>query len=132
MLASRGMLGRRAPTLAAVGALVFAAVFFGGGPGDGSIPFVGGAAALGACAAVAWLRPGTNAAGRAAVALAAALVGWMGLSIIWSAEPDRSWDYLNRGLVYLAFGAVGIAAGSVLARRDAAAGLAALLGLVAG
>jgi O-Antigen ligase len=132
MLASRAMLGRRAPTVAAVGGLVFAAVFFGGGPGDGSIPFVGGAAVLGACAAVGWLRPGASAAGGVAALSAVGLVGWMGLSIVWSAEPDRSWDYLNRGLVYLAFGAVGMAAGTVLSRRDAASGLAALLGLVAG
>jgi O-Antigen ligase len=132
MLASSAMLSRRAPTVAAVGGLVFAAVFFGGGPADGSISFVGGAAVLLGCLAIAWVRPGASAAGWAAIGLAAGLVAWMGLSILWSAEPDRSWDYLNRGLVYLAFGAVGLAAGVVISRRDAATGLAAVLGLVAG
>lgn len=132
MLASRAMRGRRAPTFAAAGGLAFAAVFFGGGPADGSIPFVGGAAAVVGCALLAWLRPDLDLAGRCAAAASLALVGWLGLSIVWSAEPDRSWDYLNRGLVYLAFGALGIALGSVASRREAATGLAALLGLVAG
>jgi len=132
MLASCAMRGRRAPTLAAAGGLTFAALFFGGGPAGGSIPFVGGAAGVVACALLAWLRPGLEPIGWAAAASALGLVGWIGLSIIWSAEPDRSWDYLNRGLVYLAFGAVGLAVGSVASRREAATGLAALLGLVAG
>ena len=39
------------------------------------------------------------------VPLVAALVGlaaWSGISIAWSVAPDRSWDELNRGLVYVA------------------------------
>ncbi len=47
--------------------------------------------------------------------LVAALVGlaaWSGISIAWSVAPDRSWEELNRGLVYAAFAVLGIAAGS--------------------
>jgi hypothetical protein len=42
----------------------------------------------------------------------AALVVWHGISIGWSVLPDRSWDYLNLGLVYLAFAACGVLVGS--------------------
>lgn len=66
-------------------------------------------------------------------ALLAALVAlgiWSGLSVLWSVAPDRSWDELNRTLVYAAFLVVGLlfgAAGPAAARR-AAYLLAAALG----
>ena len=44
----------------------------------------------------------SGARGRVAL-LATAFVVWNGLTILWSVAPDRSWDYFNRGLVYLAF-----------------------------
>src|SRR5436309_4343579 len=120
----------RALTAVAAGALAFAAVFFGGGAGRGSIPFVGGAAALVGCLLLAWARPSLSRLGALAVALAVAFIAWNGLSILWSAQDDRSWDYLNRGLVYLAFLAVGLGVGAVLERRVVASGFGALLGLV--
>ena len=51
------------------------------------------------------------------------------LSIAWSVEPDRSWDYANRTLVYLAFALVGAYLG---ARRRAGSlyGFSVLLGAV--
>ncbi len=38
----------------------------------------------------------------------AGLVAWLALSISWSTLPDRSWDYADRGLVYLLFAALGL------------------------
>jgi O-antigen ligase len=59
----------------------------------------------------------------------ALLVGWLALSIWWSWLPDRSWDYADRGLVYLLFAALGLwLAGRT---RLLALGLCALLGAVA-
>ncbi len=135
MQAANGSVGAMRPaqalTAGAAGALVFAAMFFGGGPSDGSVAPLGAAAVVAACALLVWVRPGLSPLGRLTVALAVALVSWSGVSIFWSAQADRSWDYLNRGLVYLAFGAVGLALGALLPRRAAAAGFAGLLGVVA-
>ncbi|MCP9484426.1 MAG: O-antigen ligase family protein [Gaiellaceae bacterium MAG52_C11] len=67
------------------------------------------------------------------VPLVAALLGlaaWSGVSIAWSVAPDRSWDDLNRGLVYAGFAVLGVAAGSLGSRalRLVALTLAAALG----
>ena len=51
-----------------------------------------------------------------ALGLLAAFVCWCGISILWSIEPDRSWEYLNRGLVYVAFAVVGLAVGAYVPR----------------
>ena len=53
-------------------------------------------------------------------ALASAFVVWQGLSIAWSIQPSRSWDYTNRGLVYFAFAAMGALVAGVPARQFAA------------
>jgi hypothetical protein len=53
-----------------------------------------------------------------ALALLVAFVCWCGISILWSIEPDRSWDYLNRGLVYVAFAVIGLAVGSFVPRAE--------------
>jgi hypothetical protein len=42
----------------------------------------------------------------------AALVGWIGLSVMWSVAPDLSWEYANRALVYLAFLSIGLVIGA--------------------
>jgi hypothetical protein len=39
------------------------------------------------------------------------------VTVLWSALPDRSWDYFNRGLAYFAFAVVGAFAGSALSTR---------------
>ena len=116
----------------AVAALVAGAVFFGGGSGQGSVLWVGGAAVLVLAAA---LFGGLAVPGRAGLALAGALAGlvlWDGLSVLWSVAPDRSWDTFNKALAAAAFLGLGLAAGSRGPRslRLAAAGLAALLGAV--
>ena len=69
-----------------------------------------------------------------ALGLLVAFVCWGGISILWSIEPDRTWDYVNRGLVYVAFAVVGLAVGSFVpqARRRWAWILAALVALALG
>src|SRR5215475_16057369 len=95
----------RDPPLAAALLLIGLALFFGGGAGDGSLWWLGGGAAAaivvslatrGLPRGLAWLTP------------FALLVGWLALSISWSWLPDRSWDYANRGLVYLLFAVLGL------------------------
>ena len=41
-----------------------------------------------------------------------AIAAWSGASVVWSVAPDRSWDELNRVLVYAAFAAAGVVVGS--------------------
>src|SRR5581483_7798798 len=68
--------------------------------------------------------------GIACTACLVAFVVWSGVSIFWSIEPDRSWDYLNRDLVYLAFAALGLLVAAALPREAVAGSVAGLLGLV--
>jgi tetratricopeptide (TPR) repeat protein len=114
-----------APVVVAIG-LTAAAVFFGGGAGRGALPWIGGAAVVGAALFVA--LHGLPRGWHAVVPLAA-LALWCALSIVWSDAPDRSWEYANRTLVYAAFAVVGL---FVAPRtRELALGLAAVLGAVA-
>src|SRR5439155_19921341 len=73
--------------------------------------------------------------GRAALAYLSCLWGlvlWCGLSLLWSASPDRSWAYTNRTLVYAAFALVGVLVGSAFAREAVTAAATALVAAVAG
>lgn len=111
--------------LAASVLLVGLALFFGGGPGDGSIPWIGGGVllALLACLALIGLPRGALS-----VAPLFALAVWCAVSIAWSWLPDVSWAYANRALVYALFAALGLfAAGRT---RSLADGLALVLGAV--
>src|SRR5262245_52256347 len=109
--------------LATAGVLLAAALFFGGGSSDGPVAWIGGGAVLAAagigCAALWGLLPVPRLGreGLLCVGLAAAFVVWNGVTVLWSAAPDRSWDYFNRGLAYLAFGVVGAFVGAVVAPR---------------
>src|SRR5439155_1123874 len=78
--------------------------------------------------------PSLDAAGLAFVGLLTAFVLWSGASVAWSIQPDRSWAYTNRGLVYFAFACLGVFLGSLLPRapRAAAGALAVLLAGVLG
>src|SRR5215212_9842 len=114
-----------APLVVALG-LVAAAAFFGGGASTRSLPWVGGAAVVGAAVLVA--ARGLPAGWRAVVPLVA-LGLWCGLSVAWSNLPDRSWDYANRTLVYAAFAVLGLFLRG--RTRELALGLAAVLGAVA-
>ena len=104
-------------------ALLAAALFLGGGSSDGRVAWIGAGAVLAALiACVAALfgllsAPGVGREGLAFAGLAAGFVVWNGLSIVWSAAPDRSWAYFNRGLVYLAFAVVGAFVASVAPPR---------------
>ena len=119
--------------LASAGVLLTVALFFGGGDHDERLYWIGGGAIL-VClvAAVLAPRPVVSRGGVAFLALLTGFVAWNGITIAWSIVPDRSWDYLNRGLVYLAFAVVGLYLGAALPRapRLVAAGLALLIGAV--
>ena len=125
-----------AVSLAAVGSLLFCVLFFGHGPADDSLVWIGGSAVLLVAVAVggsmlgALPRPSAGRSGTLVVALLFGLAVWSGLSILWSIEPDRSWAYLNRELVYVAFAVLGVYAGSLVRVRLLAGALAILLGLV--
>src|SRR5690349_7910717 len=117
---------RRDMLLVASLVLTGLALFFGGGAGNGSLWWLGaGAVAVIVAGVVLRGIPRTWWP----VVPFALLVGWLGLSIAWSWLPDRSWDYADRGLVYLLFAVLGLwLAGRT---RELALGLAVLLGALA-
>ena len=127
MLASSSMRAAAQQWAPLVAALVLsgAALFFGGGSGDGSLPWLGGAAIVLALVFAA-TRPVPG--GLLPLAPLALLAVWSAVSVAWSIEPDRSWAYANRGLVYLAFALVGAFAADRL--KELMYGLAAILGAV--
>lgn len=130
--AGSGRLAGRA-TLAASGALLAAALFFGDGISNGRLFWIGAFAVLAAAAAATGFLPAAGGAARACLALLAALVAWVGLSMAWSIAPDASWAAFDRIAVYAAVCLLGLAAGRVpRPARTVAGGLAALLGLVLG
>ena len=124
--------------LIAGGALTAVALFAGDGSTYGPLVGIGGAAVAIAAAALAlaflalipW--PPLDRAGLACLALLAGIVVWIGLSVLWSVTPDRSWEYFNRGLVYLAFATLGLFIAALVPRaaRIISAGLAVLLAAV--
>ena len=99
--------------------VVLAAVLWGGGSSDESVPWIGAAAF--ALAAGGWTAAGLGllpcprleGTAWATLVLPAAFVAWNGLTIAWSILPDRSWDYFNRGLVYVAVLAAGCLVGAL-------------------
>lgn len=107
--------------LGAAGALAGISALFSAGSSGGRLTWIGLAAiCLAAVAGVAALfglpRPELSREALAALGALAALVCWQGISILWSIEPDRSWGYLNRGLVYVALLAFGLWLGPWLRR----------------
>src|SRR5438874_4916245 len=112
---------------AAAAALAFTALLFSDGSSESRLFWIGAAAVV--IAAVGWgaRPPALPATAVAFFAALAVFVLWQGASIAWSIEPSRSWDYANRGLVYLAFAAVGALLTGVAVRRFTYAA-AALLG----
>ncbi len=119
-------------TLSASGALLFAALFLGGGVSDGRLFWIGAFAVIAVAAATAaGPLPVPRRAGAAALVLLGALTAWVGLTMLWSIAPDRSWAAFDRLLVYGALAVLGILAAQVQRpARTIAAGLAVLLGLV--
>nr|MBA2333037.1 O-antigen ligase family protein [Actinomycetota bacterium] len=114
--------------LALIAALVVGGLF------AGESFWVGAAALLIAAVALALALAGRIALSAGGIPLAAALLGlaaWSAVSIGWSVAPDRSWDDLNRGLVYASFAVLGVLAGSLGSRalRLTAGVLAVALGV---
>ncbi len=109
------------------------AVLDGHGSRDGALATAGIVAI--ACAAVGialGLRgavplPRLDRAGTVTAAAAAGLTLWAGLSIRWSIAGDLSWNWLARGLVYLAFLALGALVGAPAGGTRRVAGLVALV-----
>ena len=126
--------------LAAAAALLLPALLLGGGTSEGRLFWIGcfALALVGVLLAAALLGvlpvPRLDRYGLVFTGALTAFVLWNGASIAWSIVPDRSWSYLNRGLVYLAFALVGLLLGGVLPRapRALAGTLAVLLALVLG
>jgi hypothetical protein len=120
LLASRAM---RWPVAwgAAAGGLTFGALFFSDGSSQSRIFWIGAPAVVLAAIGWAWRPPRLGLWGTLFFCSLGAFVVWQGVSIAWSVEPSRSWDYTNRGLVYFAFAAVGALVGGVPLRRFAAA-----------
>ena len=117
------------PLLAGISAaLVAAAVLFSNGSSDDPLIWIGGLAiAFAAAAAVstavgAVAVPELSALGVATVGCFAGLVVWQGFSLLWSIEADRTWNYVNRALVYLAFLLLGLAVGTMRRAPRFAAG----------
>ena len=109
--------------LATAGVLLAASLLFGGGSSVGPVAWIGAAAvvaAVAACGLVLWgllPAPAIGREGLAFACLAGGFVAWNAVTIVWSAAPDRSWEYFNRGLVYLAFAVLGASVGSAVAPR---------------
>jgi hypothetical protein len=107
--------------LGAGGCLAAASALFSEGSSDDRLVWLGLAAlalagTLGAGVLAGLPRPAPGRAALVALGLLAAFVCWSGMSVLWSIEADRSWDYFNRGLVYLAFALVGLALGAYVPR----------------
>jgi hypothetical protein len=107
--------------LGAGGCLVAASALFSEGSSEDRLVWLGLAAlalagTLGAGVLSGLPRPAPGRAALVALGLFAAFVCWNGISVLWSIEADRSWDYFNRGLVYLAFAVVGLALGAYVPR----------------
>src|ERR1044072_6297598 len=99
--------------LGAAGAIAGVSVLFSAGSSGGRLTWIGLAAiclaaAVGAGALFGLPRPELSRAALVALGSLLALVVWNGISVVWSIEGDRSWAYLNRGLVYVALLAFGL------------------------
>ena len=102
---------------AAAAGLAFLALFFSDGSSQSRIFWIGVPVVLAAAVGWAWRRPRLPFWGSVFFCALAVFVVWQGVSIAWSIQPSRSWDYTNRGLVYFAFAAVGALVASVPLRR---------------
>jgi hypothetical protein len=99
--------------LGAGGLLAAVSGLFSSGSSSGRLTWIGLAAlclaaAVGAGALAGLPRPELSREAVAALGFLIAFVAWEGVSVLWSIEADRSWAYLNRGLVYVAFAGVGL------------------------
>jgi O-antigen ligase/polysaccharide polymerase Wzy-like membrane protein len=99
--------------LGAGGVLAAVSALFSSGSSGGRLTWIGLAALVLAAlvvvgALVGLPRPELSREALAALGFLVAFVAWNGISVVWSIQGDRSWAYLNRGLVYVAFAVVGL------------------------
>ena len=128
----------RTALIGAAGVLAAFALFFGDGSTYPPLVWIGGLAVLAAAVGVALVLlgvlafPKLDGFGVAFLALLGWFVLWNGLSIVWSLQPDRSWEYFNRGIVYFAFALLGVLVGAASTRsvRAVALGLLGVFGAV--
>jgi len=118
---------------AGAAAVVFCALFFGGGSDSAPLVWIGGAALVLAALALGLSRaPALDAPAALFIGCLGGLAVWAGLTTVWSTSPDRTWSYTNRTLVYAAFALLGISVGARLSRSALAGAAASLLGLLVG
>src|SRR4029450_12743486 len=99
--------------LGAGGVLAAVSALFSAGSSGGALTWVRLAApVLGTLivtgALVGLPRPELSREALVALGFLLAFVAWNGISVVWSIEADRSWAYLNRGLVYVALAVIGL------------------------
>ena len=105
--------------LGAGGVLAAVSALFSSGSSGGRLTWIGLAALALAALVVAGAllglpRPALSSEALVALGFLVAFVAWNGISVVWSIEADRSWAYLNRGLVYVAFAVIGLWLGAWL------------------
>jgi O-antigen ligase len=126
-------LPRNAGALLVAALLTGLALFWSDGSAYTPLVGIGGLALIAAGVGLAlafWPAvslPRPDVIGLAFLALFAAFAVWIGLSILWSVEPDRTWEYFNRSAVYAAFVVVGLICASTSRAAEWAAGGAAVL-----
>ena len=130
-------LPRNAGALLVAGILAAFALFLSDGSAYSPLVWIGGTALLASGIGLAlafWpviALPRPDAAGLAFLGLLAGLTVWTGVSVLWSVEADRTWEYFNRSAVYAAFAVLGLLAATARqAVERAAAGSAVLFGAV--
>src|SRR5215208_4254016 len=111
------------PALLGAAALVVgSALLRGGGSRPGPLFWIGSAAVLAAAGAAtavlagALPRPALGRAGAALLVFTAAVGVWAGITIVWSIEPDRTWDSFNRAAAYFSVLVLGVIAGAAVRR----------------
>jgi hypothetical protein len=99
--------------LGAGGVLTAVSALFSAGSSGGRLTWIGIAALvlsalIVAGALVGLPRPELSREALVALGFLVAFVAWNGISVLWSIQADRSWAYLNRGLVYVALAVLGL------------------------
>ena len=101
------------PALLAAAALVVGgALLRGGGSQPGPLFWIGSLALLAAVAGLVLRRVSLGRAELALLTTVAAVAVWSAITVVWSIQPDRSWDSFNRAAVYAAVLALGLLAGA--------------------
>ncbi|MEX2210593.1 MAG: O-antigen ligase family protein [Gaiellaceae bacterium] len=117
----------RAGLLAVAGLVVGGSLLVGGGSSPRPVFWLGTLAVVAVAVAWALARPPFAPDQVALLALFGAVGVWSAVTIVWSIQPDRSWESFNRTVLYVAALGLGLLAGAT--PRRAAALLAALFAL---